>query len=129
MTHSQTDRWMHWVNNKGLKKERLFKFYQPFPGIVFHRSPYQILLVSSLLTFFLQDLHLYLYCFHLQYTMWFSKGKCCSVNCIYFLTYLESSINRLVTDGKTKICCLGFILAPFPSTRAMKMDSELYLSL
>ena len=34
------------------------------------------------------------------------------------------SINRLVTDGNTKLCCCGFILMPFQSTSANKIDSE-----
>ena len=38
--------------------------------------------------------------------------------------YLGPSINGLVTDGNTKLCCRGFILAPFQSTTANKIDSE-----
>ena len=40
--------------------------------------------------------------------------------------YLElgPSINGLVTDGKTKLCCRGFILALFQSTTANKIDFE-----
>ena len=30
----------------------------------------------------------------------------------------------LVTDGNTKLCCRGFILALFQSTTANKIDSE-----
>ena len=37
---------------------------------------------------------------------------------------LGPSINGLVTDGKTKLCCRGFILVLFQSTRANKIDSE-----
>ena len=34
------------------------------------------------------------------------------------------SINGLVTDENTNICCRGFILALFQSTTAKKIDSE-----
>ena len=37
---------------------------------------------------------------------------------------LRPSINGLVTDGNTKLCCRGFILALFQSTTANKIDSE-----
>ena len=37
---------------------------------------------------------------------------------------LGPSINRLVTDGNTKSCCRGFILAIFQSNTANKIDSE-----
>ena len=37
---------------------------------------------------------------------------------------LGSSINGLVTDGNTKLCCRGFILALFQSTSANKIHSE-----
>ena len=37
---------------------------------------------------------------------------------------LGPSINRLVTDRNTKLCCRGFILALFQSTTANKIDSE-----
>ena len=37
---------------------------------------------------------------------------------------LGPSINGLVTDGNTKLCCRGFILALFQSTTANKIDSE-----
>ena len=37
---------------------------------------------------------------------------------------LGASINGLVTDGNTKLCCRGFILALFQSTTANKIDSE-----
>ena len=37
---------------------------------------------------------------------------------------LGPSINGLVTDGNTKLCCRGFILALFQSTTATKIDSE-----
>ena len=39
-------------------------------------------------------------------------------------TQLGPNINGLVTDGNTKLCCRGFILAPFQSTSANKIDSE-----
>ena len=38
--------------------------------------------------------------------------------------YLGPSINGLVTDGNTKVYCLGFILALFQRTTANKIDSE-----
>ena len=41
-----------------------------------------------------------------------------------YLFSLGSSINGLVTDGNTKLCCRGFILALFQSTTANKFDSE-----
>ena len=34
------------------------------------------------------------------------------------------SINGLVTDGNTKICCRGFVLGPFQSTTACKINSK-----
>ena len=37
---------------------------------------------------------------------------------------LEPSINGLVTDGNTKLCCQGFVLALIQSTTAIKIDSE-----
>ena len=37
---------------------------------------------------------------------------------------LGPSINGLVTDGNTKLCCRGFILALFQNTTANKIDSE-----
>ena len=37
---------------------------------------------------------------------------------------LGPSINGLVTDGNTKLCCRGFVLALFQSTTANKIDSE-----
>ena len=49
------------------------------------------------------------------------------VNHVVFLpayTNLGLSINGLVTDGNTKICCCGFILVLFPRTTANKLDSE-----
>ena len=42
----------------------------------------------------------------------------------YETFYLGPSINGLVTDGNTKLCCRGFILALFQSTTANKTDSE-----
>ena len=43
---------------------------------------------------------------------------------ILFEKNLGPSINGLVTDGNTKLCCRGFILALFQSTTANKIDSE-----
>ena len=37
---------------------------------------------------------------------------------------LGPSINGLVTDGNTKLCCRGFILALFQSTTANKIDTD-----
>ena len=37
---------------------------------------------------------------------------------------LGPSIYGLVTDGNTKLCCRGFVLALFQSTTANKIDSE-----
>ena len=37
---------------------------------------------------------------------------------------LGPNINGLVTDGNTKLCCRGFVLALFQSTTAYKFDSE-----
>ena len=45
----------------------------------------------------------------------------------YWLTAKPSlgpSIKGLVTDGNTKLCCRGFILALFQSNTANKIDSE-----
>ena len=39
-------------------------------------------------------------------------------------SYLGPSLNGLVTDRNTKLCCQGFILALFQSTTANKIDSE-----
>ena len=36
------------------------------------------------------------------------------------------SINGLITEGNTIICCCGFILALFLSTTANKIDSKQY---
>ena len=44
--------------------------------------------------------------------------------CSAFKKNLGPSINGLVTDGNTKLCCRGFILALFQSTTASKIDSE-----
>ena len=41
-----------------------------------------------------------------------------------FSCLLGPNINGLVTDGNTKLCCCGFILALFQSTTANKIDSE-----
>ena len=38
--------------------------------------------------------------------------------------YNFASINGLVTDGNTKLCCCGFILELFQSATANKNDSE-----
>ena len=46
-----------------------------------------------------------------------TRGKC-------LITELGPSINGLVTDGNTKLCCRGFILALFRSTTANKIDPE-----
>ena len=40
------------------------------------------------------------------------------------LVYLVPIVNGLFTDGNTKTCCRGFILALFQSTTANKIDSE-----
>ena len=40
------------------------------------------------------------------------------------ILYLGPSINGLVTDGNTKLCYRGFILALFQSTKANKIDYE-----
>ena len=41
-----------------------------------------------------------------------------------FTCNLGPSINRLVTDGNTKLCCRGLVLALFQSTTSYKIDSE-----
>ena len=41
-----------------------------------------------------------------------------------FCSELRPSINGLVTDRNTKLCCLGFILGLFQSTSTNKIDSE-----
>ena len=53
---------------------------------------------------------------------WTSKIDkiCFSCGCMR----LGPSINGLVTDGNTKLCCQGFILALFRSNTANKIDSE-----
>ena len=38
--------------------------------------------------------------------------------------YLGPSINGLVTEGNSKLCCRGFVLALFQSTTVYKIDSE-----
>ena len=40
-------------------------------------------------------------------------------------TFVQAHHHGLVTDGNTKLCCRGFILALFQSTTAIKIDSEL----
>ena len=47
---------------------------------------------------------------------------CRTKNSIGF--YLGRSINGLVTDGNTMLCCRGFHLPLFQSTTANKVDSE-----
>ena len=37
--------------------------------------------------------------------------------------YVGPSINGLVTDGNTQLCCRGFVLALFQSTTAYEIDS------
>ena len=44
-----------------------------------------------------------------------------STNAVY---KLGPRINGLVTDGNTKVCCPGFILALVQSTTANKIDFE-----
>ena len=47
------------------------------------------------------------------------------VNILLLIKFLlVHSINGLVTDGNTKLCCRGFILALFQSTTADKIDFE-----
>ena len=41
-----------------------------------------------------------------------------------FLLNLEPSINGLVTDRNTKLCCQGFVLVLFQSTTSYKIYSE-----
>ena len=41
-----------------------------------------------------------------------------------FSILIRHSINGLVTDRSTKLCCRGFILALFQSTTANQIDSE-----
>ena len=43
---------------------------------------------------------------------------------IYKSCKLGPSINGLVTDENTNVCCRGFILALFQSITANKIDSE-----
>ena len=43
---------------------------------------------------------------------------------MYISLRLGPSINGLVTDRNTKLCCQGFILALFQSTTANTIDSE-----
>ena len=37
---------------------------------------------------------------------------------------LGPSINGLVTDGNTKLCCQGYVLTLFQSTTAYKIDPK-----
>ena len=58
-----------------------------------------------------------------------SKRNAYFASLVYCLSWvlntdLGPSINGLVTDGKTKLCSRGFILALFQSTTANKIDSE-----
>ena len=46
------------------------------------------------------------------------------MKCPNTLCVLGPSINGLVTNGNTKLCCRGFILALFRSNTAKKIDSE-----
>ena len=43
---------------------------------------------------------------------------------VFSIYELGPSINGLVTDRNTKLCCRSFILALFQSTTANKVDSE-----
>ena len=43
---------------------------------------------------------------------------------LYGSTGLGPSINGLVTDGNTKLCCRGYILTLFQCSTANKIDSE-----
>ena len=55
---------------------------------------------------------------------WVKKNICnLTLKKVVYLN-LGPSINRLVTDGNTKLCCRGFILVLFQSTTANKIDSE-----
>ena len=53
----------------------------------------------------------------------FAKHMCVKYN-LQCTCILGPSINRLVTDGNTKLCCRGFIFLLFQSTTANKIDSE-----
>ena len=46
------------------------------------------------------------------------------MRCLAGKFLLGPSINELVTDGNTKLCCRSFILVLFQSTTANKIDSE-----
>ena len=48
----------------------------------------------------------------------------CFFRHLCFCIHLGPSINGLVTDGNTKLCCRGFILALFQSTTTNKINSE-----
>ena len=52
--------------------------------------------------------------------MWLKTDKRDS-KCLF---YLGPSLNGLVTEGNTKLCCQGFVLALFQSTTAYKLDSD-----
>ena len=43
---------------------------------------------------------------------------------VHYYRNLGPSINGLVTEGNTKLCCRGFVLALFQRTTANKMDFE-----
>ena len=60
------------------------------------------------------------------YNLWFSRGVRTPCPPLWIRTWIwfGLSINGLVTDGNTKLCCRGFILALFQSTTANEIDSE-----
>ena len=43
---------------------------------------------------------------------------------LFFNLVLGSSINGLVTEGNTKLCCRGFILALFQSTHVLQASAH-----
>ena len=54
------------------------------------------------------------------YEVWLKTDKRDS-KCLF---YLGPSINGLVTEGNTKLCCLGSVSALFQSTTSYEIDSE-----
>ena len=48
---------------------------------------------------------------------------------LFGIFWIGPSINGLVTNGNTKLCCRGFALVLFQSVTAYKIDSEQYLRL
>ena len=46
------------------------------------------------------------------------------LNALALIKFSSLDINGLVTDRNTKLCCRGFILALFQSTKSNKIDSE-----